>query len=130
MWFLRLAKSWHKLFRAQFWFGTKIKPSQKSVLQNTKILDLAEKGGSQQPNSVLGPRQKWVKFPPTFFKLFINFLVDYHLLSNMKKWGQHFFSFREVIAHFDFWHGQKSKILTWTIRAKMIIFEKYLICIL
>ena len=130
MWFLSLAKTRHKFFLAQFWFGTKIKTFLKSIPQNTKILNLTEKGRSQQPIPVLGPRQKWVKFPPTFFKLSINFLVDYHLLSNILKIWMTLFWFWQIITHFTFWHGQKSKILTWTIKAKMIIFEKYLICVL
>ena len=82
MWFQRLAISWHKLFWTQFLIGTKIKASNKTVLQTKRILDLTEKWGSQQLFWVLGQRQKWVKLPPTFFKLFINFLVDYHLLSH------------------------------------------------
>ena len=85
MWFLRLAKAGHKLFWTQFLFGTKIKSTYKNVLQNTKILDLSVKRGSQCPIPVLGPRQKWVDFPPTFFALFINFLVVCHLLLNIQK---------------------------------------------
>ena len=85
MWFLRLAKSLHKLFRTQFLFSTKIKSTFKNILQNTKILDLSVKRGSQHPYQVLGPRQKWVDFPPTFFELFINFLVVCHLLLNIQK---------------------------------------------
>ena len=45
MWFLRLAKSLHKLFRTQFLFGTKIKSTYENILQNTKILDLSVKRG-------------------------------------------------------------------------------------
>ena len=85
MWFLRLAKSRHKLFRTQFLFNANIKSTYKKLLRNTKILDLSVKRGSQGPISVLGPRQKWVDFPPTFFKLFINFLVVCHLLLNIQK---------------------------------------------
>ena len=85
MWFLRLAKSRHKLLRTQFLFGTKIKSTYKNVLRNTKILDLSVKRGSQRPIYVLGPRQKWVDLPPTFFELFINFLVVWHLLLNVQK---------------------------------------------
>ena len=85
MWFLRLAKSLHKLFRTQFLFGTKIKSTYINILQNTKILDLSEKRGSQRPIPDLGPRQKWVNFPPTFFELFINFLLVCHLLLDIQK---------------------------------------------
>ena len=46
------------IFLTQFWFGTKIKTSLKSIPQNTRILDLTEKLRSQQSTSVLCPRQK------------------------------------------------------------------------
>ena len=57
MWFLRLAKSRRKLFWTQFLFGTEIKSTFKNVLPNTWILDLSVKWRSQQPISVLSPRQ-------------------------------------------------------------------------
>ena len=85
MWFLRLAKSRHKLFRTQFLFGTKIKSACKNILPSTKILDLSVKRGSQRTFQVSGQRQKWVDLPPTFFELFINFLVVCHLLLNIQK---------------------------------------------
>ena len=69
MWFLRLAKSRYELFRAQFLLGTKIKSTYKNVLQNTNILDLSVKLGSQCPIHALGPRQKWANLPPTFLEL-------------------------------------------------------------
>ena len=126
MWFLRPAESRHKLFRAQFLFGTKIKTTYQNVLPNTWILDLSVKRGSQQPIQVLGPRQKWVNFPPTFFQLFINFLVDFHLLYNISKIWNPLFPFRQIITDLDFWHGHKSKILTKNIKSKIILFEKEL----
>ena len=76
MWFLRLAKSLHKLFRSQFLFGIKIKSTYENVLQNTKILELSVKRRSQSPIYVLGPRQKWVNLPPTF----LNFLSIFWLM--------------------------------------------------
>ena len=85
MWFLRQAKSLHKLFKTQFLLGTKIKSTYSNMLQNTKILDLSAKWGSQRPIQVLAPRQKWVDFPPTFFEFFINFLLVCHLLMNIQK---------------------------------------------
>ena len=108
MWFLRLAKSRHKLFRTQFLFGTKIKSTYENLLRNTKILDLSEKRGSQRPIPDLGPRQKWVNFPPTFFELFINFLLVCHLLLDIqKKLSCRFF----VSAKYGpFWLGTWSKI--------------------
>ena len=75
MWFLRLAKLLHKLFWTQFLFGSKIKSTYKNALENTEILDMSVKRGSQRPIKLLGPRQKWVDLPPTFFELFINFLI-------------------------------------------------------
>ena len=80
MWSLRMAKSRHKLFRTKFLFCIKINSTYENVLQNTNILDLSEKRGSRRPIPVLGPRQKWVDFPPLFFQLSIDFLVDYCLL--------------------------------------------------
>ena len=166
MWFPRLAKSLHKFFQTQFLFGTKIKSTYKNVLGNTKILDLSVKRESQRPIPVLGPRQKWVDFPPTFFELFINFLVVTFSLSDhvkifsifdviqlskakmsrfapnifltfyqfsgsfslifeySKKICGGIFPFRQDMAHFDFERGQKSKILKFFIKQKMIIWCK------
>ena len=108
MWFLRLAISWHKLFQAQFWFGTKVKTSHKTILQRTWSFDLTEKRGSQQSILVFGPSQKWFKFPPTFFKVFINFLVVCHLLLNIQKYLLSRFS---VSVRYDpFWLWTWSKI--------------------
>ena len=109
MWFLRLAKSWHKLFRTQFLFGTKIKSTYKNVLRNTKILDLSVKRGSQHPIYVLGPRQKWVDLPPTFFELFINFLVVCHLLLNIRKKMSYCFSVLARYKPFSLWTWSKIK---------------------
>ena len=117
MWFLRLVKSRYELFRAQFLLGTKIKSTYKNVLQNTNILDLSEKRGSQRPIPVLGPRQKWVDFPPTFFELFINFLVVCHLLMNIQKTFLYRFS---VLARYGpFWLGTWSKIKNFEIFHKI-----------
>ena len=117
MWFLRLAKSLHKLFRTQFLFGTKIKSTYKNVLRNTKILDLSVKRGSQHPIYVLGPRQKWVNLPPTFFELFINFLVVWHLLLNIQKNLSSPFS---VLARYGpFWLWTWSKIENFEIFYKI-----------
>ena len=108
MWFLKPAKSRHKLFRTQFLFDTKIKSTYKTVLRNTKILDLRVKQGSQRPILVLGPRQKCVDLPPTFFELFINFLVVWHLLLNIQKKMSSPFS---VLARYGpFWLWTWSKI--------------------
>ena len=109
MWFLRLAKSRHKLFRTQFLFGTKIKNTYKNILQNTKILDLSVKRGSQRPIPVLGPRQKWVDFPPTFFELFINFLLVCHLLMNIQKNLLSRFSISARYGPFWLWTSSKIK---------------------
>ena len=106
MWFLRPAKSRHKLFRAQFLFGTKIKTTYQNTLPNTWILDLSVKRGSQRPVSVLGPRQKRVDLPPTFFQLFINFLVDFHLLCRIPKNLESRFSVS--VNYHRFW------LLTWS----------------
>ena len=116
MWFLRLAKSRHKLFRTQFLFGTKIKSTYKSILWNTKILDLSVKRGSQRPFQVSGPRQKWVDLPPTFFELFINFLVVCHLLLNIQKKLWRLFS---VLARYGpFW------LWTWPKNENFEVFHK------
>ena len=117
MWFLRLAKSLHKIFWTQYLFGTKIKSTYENMLQNTKNLDLSVKRGSQGPISVLGPRQKWVDFPPTFFELFINFLVVCHLLLNIQKKILYRFS---VLARYGpFWLGTWSKIKNFEIFHKI-----------
>ena len=107
MWFLRLAKSRHKLFRTQFLFGTKIKNTYKNILQNTKILDLSVKRGSQRPYQVSGPRQKWVDLPPTFFELFINFLIVCHLLLNIQKKLSSRFSISAKYGLFLLWTWSK-----------------------
>ena len=52
MWFLRLAKSLHKLFQTQFLYATKIKSTFENVVQNTKILDLSAKRWTQQLDQV------------------------------------------------------------------------------
>ena len=108
MWFLRLAKSLHKLFRTQFLFATKIKSSYKNVLQNTKILDLSAKWGSQRPIQVLAPRQKWVDFPPTFFELSINFLVVCHILMHIQ--NNLLYRFSILARYGPFWLWTWSKI--------------------
>ena len=107
MWFLRLAKSLHKLFWTQFLFGTKIKSIYKSVLQNTKIMDLSVKRGSQRPTHVLCPSQKWVNFPPTFFELFVNILVVCHLLFNIQKNLLSRFSISTRYGPFWLWRWSK-----------------------
>ena len=103
-----MAKSRHKLFWTQFLFGTKIKTSYKNILQNMKILDLSVKRGSQHPIHVLGPRQKWVDFPPTFFEVFINFLVVCHLLLNIQK--KLLWRFSVLARYGPFWLWTWSKI--------------------
>ena len=124
MWFLRLAKSRHKLFRVQFLFGTKTKSTYGNVLPNTWILDLSVKQGSQQSFQVLTPRQKWVNLPPTFYEFFIDFLVDFYLLCNIKKIWKARFPFWQIITDFDFWHGHKSKILTFLYKMRFNSFLK------
>ena len=122
MWFLRLAKSLHKLFRTQFLFGTKIKSTYKNVLRNTKILDLSVKRGSQRPIYVLGPRQKWVDLPPTFFKLFINFLVVCHILLNIQKNLKYCFSILARYGPFSLWKWSKIKKFHFYHKTKIICF--------
>ena len=117
MWFLRLAKSRHKLFQVQFLFSTKTKSTYGNVLPNTWILDLSVKRGSQQPFQVLTPRQKWVNLPPTFYEFFIDFLVDFYLLCNIKKNLEDTFS---VSANYHrFWPLTRSKIKDFNFFYKM-----------
>ena len=107
MWFVRLAKSRHKFFQTQFLFGIKIKNTDKNILQNTKILDLSVKRGSQNPILVLGSRQKWANLPQTFFELFINFLVVCHLLMNIQKNLLYRFSILARYGPFLLWTWSK-----------------------
>ena len=122
MWFLRLAKSLHKLFQTQFLFGTKIKSTYKNLLCNAKILDLSVKRGCQRPIHGLGPRQKWIDLPLTFFELFIAGLFYWFsdilllTLEYSKKKICPIFPFWQDVAHFDFGHGQKLKTLTFTVK--------------
>ena len=64
-----MAKSWHKLFWAQFLFGTNVKTSYENVIKNTWIFDLSAKRSFQ----VLGPKQKWFDFPLNIFSIFYQF---------------------------------------------------------
>ena len=108
-----MAKSRQKLSWTQFQFGAKIKTFRENVLQNTWIFNLSAKQGSRCPFPVLGPRQKWVNFPPTFFELFINFLVVCHLLLNIQKNLSRPFS---VLARYGpFWLWTWSKIKNFEI---------------
>ena len=107
MWFLRLAKSLHKLFPTQFLFGTKIKSTYEDILQNTKILDLSVKRGSQAWIQVLAPRQKWVDLPPKFFELSIDFLVVCHILMNIQKNLLYRFSILARYGPFLLWTWSK-----------------------
>ena len=90
----------------------------------TKTWDLRAKTVPWQAILDLGPRQKWVDLPDTFFQLFMSFLVDFHILYNILKiWNTHF-PFRQNMANFHFQHGQKIKILTHTIKQQSFIFYK------
>ena len=105
-------------FSEQFWFDNKIKTSHKTVLRSTWIFDLTEKWGSQQLISVLGPRQKWVKFLPTFFKLFIYFhfgqlspILTFFIKSNSNIYKRsNYFSFYGLGQNFWFLTMWKVKI--------------------
>ena len=115
MWFLKLAKSLHKLFWTQFLFGTKIKSIYRNMLQNTKILDLGVKRGCQPQIQDLAPRQKWVDLPPTFFELFINFLVVCYLLLDIQKNLLYRFSILARYGPFSHWAWSKIQNFQFTI---------------
>ena len=80
MWFPRLAKSLHKCFRTQFLFGAKIKSTYKNVLGKNKFFGPECKTRVSASKSTFGSKAKMNWFPPTFFQLFINFLVVCHFL--------------------------------------------------
>ena len=96
------------LLWTKFLFGTKIKSRYQNVLGNTKILSLSVKQGSQCPIQLLGPRRKWVDFPPMFFQFFIIFLVVCHLLLNIKK--KMLWHFSSLARYGPFWLQTWSKI--------------------
>ena len=77
------------------------------LLQSTQMFELSQEQGSWWPISVLGPRQKSDDFPTTFLQLFIDFWVDFPLLYNISKIWSTVFPFRQIIANFQFHHGQK-----------------------
>ena len=59
----------------------------------------------------------------TFFKIFTNFLkVFYSLYNTLKIWILHF-SFRRDLVIFHFLHGQKWKILTFSIQQKWLFLK-------
>ena len=124
MWFLRLAKSIHKLFWTQFLFDTIIKSTYENVRQNTKPLNLNVKWGSQRPILILAPRQKWVDLPPTIFELFINFLVVCHLLLNIQKNLLYRFSVLARYNPFSLWTWSKVKNLEFFYRTKSVYLIK------
>ena len=96
MWFLRLAKSRHKLFRTQFLFGTKIKSTYKSILWNTKILDLSVKRGSQRPFQVPS-KAKMSRFAPNIFWTLYQFSGSLSLtIEYSKKIVVPFFRFGKI----------------------------------
>ena len=84
--------------------------------------------------SSFGPKAKMTDFPPnifpTFFQLFVNFLIHFHVLCNIWKIWRILFPFGQDIADFHFQHGQKWKILTQTIKAKLFFYEKWMILLL
>ena len=118
MWFLWLAKSRHKIFRAHFWFETKIKTSYETVLCTITHEFLTwlknESLSSQFQFWVQGKNES--NFPDIFFKLFINFLVDITYFPTYKKLWTALFSFWQVIT--DFW------LLTWSKIKKFDFFCK------
>ena len=72
-------------FGGQYLFVCIIKSTYQVDMYVTKTWDLRAKTVLRQVILYLGPRQKWVDLPPTFFELFINFLVVCHLLLNIQK---------------------------------------------
>ena len=108
----------------QYLFVCIIKSTHQVDVPGNKTWDLRAKTVQWQAILDLGPRQKWVDLPDTFFQLFMSFLVDFHILHNILKiWNTHF-PFRQNMANFHFQHGQKIKILTHTIKQQSFIFYK------
>ena len=103
-------------FLGQYLFVCIIKSTHQVDVPGNKTWDLRAKTVQWQAILDLGPRQKWVDLPDTFFQLFMSFLVDFHILYNILKiWNTHF-PFRQNMANFHFQHGQKIRILTFTIK--------------
>ena len=70
-------------FFEQYQFVCNIKSTYQVDMPGTKNFDVGANTVPWGVISVLGPRQKWVNVPPTFFQLFINFLIDFYLLYNI-----------------------------------------------
>ena len=115
-----------KHFWTQFLFCTKIKSTYKIVLQNTKFLDLSVKQGSQCQILLLAPRQKWVDFPPTFFELFINYLVVWYLLLNNQKILLYGFSVSAKYGPFSLWTWSKIQNFHFYYKTWIICFFKWI----
>ena len=104
-------------FLAQYMFLCNIKTTYQVDMHSTKNLDAGANTVPWGAIQVLGPRQKWVDVPITFFQLSIDYLVVFYLLSNILQGWWYLvvlgrFKFRFKLSHAK---TQKKKILYSTL---------------
>ena len=69
-------------------------------------------------------------FPQPFFQFFYDFLMHFHVLCNIKKIWHIFSLFQQDVIDFHYLHGQKWKILTQIIKAKLFVYKNWTILLL